>query len=188
MDSLSLTLPSRLKPRRARPMAVTPATARVLPRWLLVAAVGLGGPLAAGAQTVPNGVLATRATLPETLTISGVVLDDSLNVPVAGVALYVADTKYGTVANGQGVFTLTFPTGWKPVRGGFLELRVYADVFLFKYKVVRLDWRSSAATQPLAVRLASAPGRGRAKGVSIMMRAQPVPPPTYPARSRTNRP
>lgn len=115
-------------------------------------------------------------------------LDDSLNVPVARAVLYIADTKYGTVANAQGEFTLTFPTGWKPVRGGFLELRVFADVFLFKQKVVRLDWRSSAATQPLALRLASAPGRGRTRGVSILMRTQPVPPPSYPPRARTSRP
>jgi len=120
--------------------------------------------------------------------VRGVVLDDSLNVPVAGAVLYIADTRYGTVANAQGEFSLTFPTGWKPVRGGFLELHIWTDVFLFKKKVVRLDWRSPAATQPLVVRLASAPGRGHIKGISVMMRALPVPPPTYPARSRTSRP
>jgi len=116
------------------------------------------------------------------------VLDDSLGVPVAWAILYTADTKYGAVANAQGEFSLTFPTGWEPVRGGVVELHIWTDIFLFKRKSVRLDWRSPAAMQPLLVRLASAPGRGRTKGTFIMLRALPVPPPTYLARSHTSRP
>lgn len=160
-----------------------------LRRWLLAAAA-LGNAQFGLAQSppAPGQVWAKPVAWPETLTISGVVLDDSLNVPVAGAALYIADTKYGTVANAQGEFTLTFSTGWKPVRGGFVELQVFSDVFLFKKKVVRLDWRSPAATQPLLVRLASAPGRGRSKGILVMMRVLPVAPPVYPPRVRTSRP
>jgi hypothetical protein len=154
------------------------------PHWLLVAA--LCGWHTAAAQ--PRPAAATPAAIPETITVHGVVLDDSLNVPIPGLFLYLNDTKYGAITDAQGAFNFSFPTGWKPVRGGMLTIKVVPVPFTFKYMRVPLDWRTHDPAQPLILRLASAPERGRPNMYGSILMAPPVPPPVYPSRSHTGRP
>jgi hypothetical protein len=156
---------------------------------LLAAALG-GGP-ACWAQLpppTPGQLPAGPVTQQERITISGVVLDDSLNVPIPGLWLYIDHTKYGAITNEQGVFTFSFPTGWKLVRSGFLLLRVTPIPFTFKELNMQLDWRRYDPAHPLTLRLASAPERGRPNMHGFILMAAPVPPPVYPARARTARP
>jgi hypothetical protein len=81
----------------------------------VLALLAAGRCLGAGAQALP-----AQPTGP--ITISGTALDDSLNVPIPDLWLYLNDTKYGAVTDAQGHFTFSFPAEWKPVRGG--ELRI----------------------------------------------------------------
>lgn len=126
--------------------------------------------------------------MPAQVTISGVVLDDSLNVPVPELWLYLNHTKYGAITNARGEFSLTFPTGWKPVRGGRLLVQAIPNPVVFKPRQVPLDWRQYDPAQPLVLRLTSAPGRGRPNLVGHLLLAPPVPPPTYPPSARSARP
>ena len=164
------------------------AGAAVVSRWHL----GRRGLLAAAAlcawQAAAGQTSATPAPKPETVTVHGVVLDDSLNVPVPGLFLYLNDTKYGAITDAQGQFTFRFPTGWKPVRGGVLTIKVATAPFTFKMRRVLLDWRTHDLAQPLTLRLASAPGRGRPNLHGYVWMAPPVPPPVYPASSHAARP
>lgn len=130
----------------------------------------------------------TPAAIPETITVRGVVLDDSLNVSIPGIWLYLNGTKYGAITDAQGAFTFTFPTGWKPVRGGMLSIMVATAPFTFKLRRVPLDWRTYDPANPLTIRLASAPGRGRPNLHGYIWMAPPVPPPVYPSRSHMGRP
>jgi hypothetical protein len=116
------------------------------------------------------------------------VLDDSLHVPIPGLFLYLNDTKYGAITNERGEFAFTFSKAWRPVRGGIVTIKVLPVPFTFKYKRVPLDWRTHDPAQPLVLRLASAPGRGRPNLHGYIWMAPPVPPPVYPSRSHTGRP
>jgi hypothetical protein len=120
--------------------------------------------------------------------VRGVALDDSLNVPIPGLWIYLNDTKYGAVTDAQGVFTFSFPTGWKPVRGGIVVLKAVPVPFTFKPLRRPLDWRTYDPAQALTLRLAPAPGRGRPNLHGSIVMAPPVPPPVYPPSSRTGRP
>jgi hypothetical protein len=120
--------------------------------------------------------------------VRGTALDDSLNVPIPDLWLYLNETKYGAVTDAQGHFTFSFPAGWKPVRGGEVRIFVVPVGYTFKPLRQRLDWRTHDPAQPLVLRLASAPGRGRPNLHGFRLMAPPVPPPVYPARARTNRP
>lgn len=128
------------------------------------------------------------AIQPERITISGVALDDSLNVPIPDLWLYLNETKYGTVTDAQGRFSFSFPTGWKPVRGGELRLFVVPIGYTFRPLRRRLDWRTYDPANPLVLRLASMPGRGNPNRHGFRLMAPPVPPPVYPASRRTARP
>jgi hypothetical protein len=152
-------------------------------RGLLAMVVwGVSSHMAAGqGTTVP-------APRPETITISGTALDDSLNVPIPDLWLYVNGTKYGAVTDAQGAFTFSFPAEWKPVRGGELSIFVVPVGYTFKPLRRRLDWRTYDPAHPLVLRLASAPGRGRPNLHGFRLMAAPVPPPVYPARSHSIRP
>lgn len=147
-------------------------------------AVALCGWYGAAAQ-LPTATPAARS---ETITVSGVVLDDSLNVPIPRLWLYLNDTKYGAITNEQGEFAFTFPTAWKPVRSGVLTIKVATAPFTFKMMRRSLDWRTYDPAQPLVLRLASAPERGRPNLHGYIWMAPPVPPPVYPSRSHTGRP
>jgi hypothetical protein len=160
---------------------ITPVAERRARRYLgllALAAGGLGAHVAAG-QAAPRL---------ESITISGTALDDSLNVPIPDLWLYLNDTKYGAVTDAQGRFTFSFPAEWKPVRGG--ELRIFAAPVGYTFRPLRrwLDWRTYHPTHPLVLRLASAPGRGRPNLRGFRLMAPPVPPPVYPARAHSIRP
>ncbi len=144
--------------------------------------------LGAAWQSAMGQAPATPVAVPETITVHGVTLDDSLNVPIPGLFLYLNDTKYGAITDAQGAFSFSFPTGWKPVRGGILTIKVVPVPFTFKYMRVPLNWRTHDPAQPLILRLASAPERGRPNMYGSILMAPPVPPPVYPARARTGRP
>ena len=139
-------------------------------------------------QSAAGQSLATPAPRPETITIHGVVIDDSLNVPLPGMWLFLSDTKYGAITDTQGAFTFSFPTAWKPVRGGILTIKTLTAPWTFKIMCRQLDWRTYDPTQPLVFRLASAPGRGRPNLHGVIWIAPPVPPPVYPSRSHIGRP
>lgn len=176
--------------RAARVPAVAPQPhwpGRALGCWALAAA--LGSWQVAQAQLLASATgPAKPAARPERVVISGVVLDDSLNVPVPGLWLYLNHTKYGAVTNAQGEFTFAFPAGWRPVRGGLLVVRAVPIPFTFKPLQVKLDWRRYDPARPLLLRLASAPGRGRPNLHGAILMAPPVPPPVYPPGSHTGRP
>ena len=161
-------------------------------RWagaLLAAAILLGEPTISALALPPYPALSrAQAAGGTSITVRGVVLDDSLNVPVAGIWIYLNSTKYGAITNERGEFTCTFPSAWKPVRGGLLVLQVTPVPFTFKFKQVQLDWRGHDPARLLMLRLASAPGRGRPNLVGHRLMAPPVPPPVYPARAHTARP
>lgn len=150
----------------------------------LLLAVALGATWQPAVGQAP----ATPAAIPETITVHGVVLDDSLNVPIPDLWLYLNETKYGAVTDAQGNFAFSFPTGWKYVRGGELRIFVVPVGYTFKPLRRRLDWRTYNPAHPLVLRLASAPGRGRPNLHGFRLMAPPVPPPIYPSRSHTGRP
>lgn len=111
-----------------------------------------------------------------------------MNVPIPDLWLYLNETKYGAVTDAQGKFSFSFPTGWKHVRGGELRIFVVPVGYTFKPLRRRLDWHTYDSTQPLVLRLASAPGRGRPNLHGFRLMTPPVPPPVYPSRSHTGRP
>lgn len=155
------------------------------PHWLLAVAMALGWQPAAAQR--PQA--APRVAAPsESVVVRGVALDDSLNVPIPGLWLYLNDTKYGAITDAQGAFMVSFPTGWRSVRDGVLRIKVATAPFTFKPLRVQLDWRHYDPAHPLTLRLASAPGRGRPNLHGYLWMAPPVPPPVYPARARTARP
>ena len=86
------------------------------------------------------------------ITISGTAIDDSLNMPIPDLWLYLNETKYGAVTDAQGNFTFSFPAGWKPVRGGELRILVVPMGYTFKLLRQRLDWRRYAPAHPLMLR------------------------------------
>lgn len=139
-------------------------------------------------QSAAGQALPAPAATPETITVRGVVMDDSLNVPIPGMWLYLNDTKYGAITDAQGEFTFSFPTAWRPVRGGMLTIKVATIPYTFQPMHVPLDWRTYDSATPLTLRLASAPGRGRPNLHGSILMAPPVPPPVYPPRSHMGRP
>lgn len=152
--------------------------------WSFIA-LGSSSGLVAEAQTISAPPSPGRHA---PITIRGVVLDDSLRVPVADAWLFLNDTKYGAISDEKGEFTFTFPPDWKPVRGGTLVLEVATAPWTFKPQRVRLDWRTYDPAQVLTLRLASAPGRGRPNLLGSRLMARPVPPPVYPTGRHGARP
>ena len=92
----------------------------------LLAAVALGA-----WQSATGQALTAPITKPETVVIRGLVLDDSLNVPVPGLFLYLNDTKYGAITDERGEFTFNYPAAWKPVRGGVLSIQATPVPYTF---------------------------------------------------------
>ena len=122
------------------------------------------------------------------IVVRGTALDDSLNVPIPDLWLYLNETKYGAITDAQGNFSFSFPAQWKPVRGGELRIFVVPDGYTFKPLRQLLDWRRYNPAHPLVLRLASVPGRGRPHLHGFRLMAPPVPPPVYPARAHQARP
>lgn len=129
-------------------------------------------PLPLPASASPPGLAPPKGRL----TVHGVVLDDSLNVPVAGAHVFVDGTKYGAVTDEQGRFQLTMRATWRPVKSGRLTLTITAGHFTFRPQRVVVDLSGNRQPAPLAVRMLSQPGRGYIVG-KISPTEPPVPPP-----------
>ncbi|RTQ47543.1 hypothetical protein EJV47_19190 [Hymenobacter gummosus] len=144
------------------------------PRWLAVLLAVLGLRAAAApapphdATTPPAGPAPTQARPAEagqpSVLVRGQVLDDSLNVPVAGAWVFVAGTVYGAVADEQGRFELPIPLSRPEVRSGRVQLEVRAGYFSFVPQRLTVPLPPGAAPAALTVRLQSVPGRGHLKG------------------------
>jgi hypothetical protein len=156
---------------------------KLLTKCCVLALLAAGRCLVAEAQLPP----ARPAQSTGPITISGTAIDDSLNVPIPDLWLYLNETKYGAVTDAHGNFTFSFPAEWKPVRGGELRIFVVPEGYTFKPLRRRLDWRTYDPAHPLVLRLASAPGRGRPNLHGFRLMAAPVPPPVYPARAHSIR-
>ena len=161
----------------ARPGAPPTPPKRVqgLRCWLLAAAVLLGWQ-PASALGLPPRELPTEAPGSGRITIRGVVLDDSLHIPVAGARLFIRGTRYGAVANERGEFSFSVALDWPPARGGQLTLEVSASHFTFQSQLVEVHFAAGQPPAPLVVRLLSIPGRGYVKG-KIRLTEPPVAPP-----------
>ena len=142
-------------------------------RWLLAAAVLLGW-RPASALGLPPQELPVRSSWPEQstgaamVTIRGVVLDDSLNVPVAGARIYVGNTKYGVVANARGEFSLSFPANWEPAKNGTLKLTVGRVPFALLEQTIEVKITGNPKPAPLTIRLQSEPDRGYIRGRAVL--------------------
>ena len=151
-----------------------------LRRWLLTAAAFFGGHHVSALNLPPQRppVRITSFFWAEadqaTITIRGVVLDDSLDVPVQSAYVFINDTKYGAVTNERGEFVMTFTAGWSPVKSGFVNLKIARIAFTFLEQKVEVDLHSEPA--PVRIRLRSVPQRGYIMGKAVFIKP-PVPPP-----------
>jgi hypothetical protein len=109
------------------------------------------------------------------VTVRGIVMDDSLNVPVPGSQVFIDGTRYGAIANEQGEFELTFARDWKAVAQRQLMLNVSGAPFAFAYKQVPIDINYPPPS-PLVVRLVPTPG--------LMGKIRRTNPPVRPPRPR----
>ncbi len=146
-------------------------------RWLLAAAVLLGWQ-PTWAQRLPPQFLPKVAlfTTHEKIIVRGVVLDDSLNVPLSGTYVFINGTKYGTITDEHGSFTMWLPTDWEPIKAGMLTLYVTSDPFTFLNKLVKVDLTTKARLTNLIIRLLSDPERGIVMGKAKFLEPPIVPP------------
>ncbi|MGY3090697.1 hypothetical protein ACVWYF_003758 [Hymenobacter sp. UYAg731] len=138
-------------------------------QWLLAVAAFLSGQQVSAAALPPQPLLIRQALVGQNptqamITIRGVVLDDSLNVPEDGAKVYFGDTQYGTVANERGEFSFSFPADWAPAKSGVIKVRVGGVPFALLGQTVEVNVGGGAAPAPLAIRLLSIPERGFRKG------------------------
>lgn len=148
-------------------------------RWLLAAAAFLGWHSAAALppQLPPHQSSLFKSVGKQArITVQGVVLDDSLNVPVQGAHVFIKGTKYGAVTDEKGEFSFSFSADWKPAETGELLLEVSAGHFTFQPQLVTVNLKESPAPAPLTVRLLSLPQRGFIMGKAARI-LPPVPPP-----------
>lgn len=149
-------------------------------RWLLAAAALLGWQ-SAGAlppQSPPRQLSFFGATAAkERIVIRGVVLDDSLNTPIAGAYVFIKGTKYGAVSNEKGEFTFSFAPDWQPAATGELSLEISAGHFTFENQLATVGFKDNSTPAPLTIRLLSQPHRGFIKGKVAIM-PLPVAPPS----------
>lgn len=155
-------------------------------RWLLAVAAFLGWQ-SAGAlppQSPPAPLSFFGATAgQERIVVRGVVLDDSLQVPIAGAYIFIKGTKYGAVSNAKGEFTFSFAPDWPLAATGEFLLEVSAGHFTFQDQLVVVKFKEPAAPTPLTVRLRSQPGRD-----FIMGKIALIPPPVAPPGAGKTRP
>jgi hypothetical protein len=155
-------------------------------RWLLAAAALLGWQ-SAGAlppQSPPTPLSFFRVTTDkERIVVRGVVLDDSLNTPVAGAYIFIKGTKYGAVSNEKGEFTFSFEPDWRPAATGELTLEISAGHFTFESQLATVNFKGNPAPAPLTIRLLSIPHRGFVLGKIARM-----PPPVAPPSAGKTRP
>jgi len=148
-------------------------------RWVLAAAAFLGWQSAEALppQLPPDQSFFFKSAADnERINIRGVVLDDSLNVPVNGAYIFIKGTKYGAVTNEKGEFSFSFPSDWPPAEKGEFLLEVSAGHFTFERQLVVVSFKGNAAPAPLTVRLPSLSQRGFIKG-KIALTPAPVAPP-----------
>ena len=148
-------------------------------QWLLAIAAFLGWQSAeALPPRLPPGQppLLSATANKERITVRGVVLDDSLNVPVAGAYIFIKGTTYGAVSNEKGEFTFSFSPDWQLAKAGELLLEVSAGHFTFQSQSVTVSFKENPTPAPVTVRLLSRPGRGFIKG-KIRPSTPPVAPP-----------
>lgn len=148
-------------------------------RWLLAVATLLGWHSAAALPPqLPPGRFSffKLAAGRERIVVRGVVLDDSLHVPVAGAHVFIKGTTYGAVSNQKGEFSFSFSPDWKPAETGELVLEVSAGHFTFQSQLVTVNFKENPTPAPLTVRLLSLPQRGFIRG-KIKLIPPPVPPP-----------
>ena len=148
-------------------------------RWLLAAAALLGWQsVGALPPQLPPGRPAffKSVTNQAHITICGVVLDDSLHIPIRGAKVFIKGTKYGAVTNAQGEFSFSFATDWKLAEKGEFLLEISADAFTFESQLVAVKFKNQLTPAPLTVRLLSLPGRGNIMG-RVRLVSPPVPPP-----------
>ncbi|MEL5994475.1 peptidase associated/transthyretin-like domain-containing protein [Hymenobacter segetis] len=156
-------------------------------RWLLAVAAFLSGQQVSAAALPPQPLLIGHSLVGQNpgkamITIRGVVIDDSLNVPVAGARVYFGETQYGTVANERGEFSFSFPADWAPAKSGIIKVRVGGVPFALAGQAVEVSVKVTSAPSPLTIRLLSIPERGFRKG-KARLEEPPVPLPG-PRKSR----
>jgi hypothetical protein len=150
-------------------------------RWVLAAAAFLGWQ---SAEALPPKLPPSpsfffkSAADNERITIRGVVLDDSLNVPVRGAHIFIKGTKYGAVTNEKGEFSFSFSPDWPPAKKGEFLLEISAWHFTFERQLVVVSFKDNSAPTPLTVRLPSLPQRG-----FVMGKIARMPPPVAPPGS-----
>jgi hypothetical protein len=147
-------------------------------RWLLAAAAFLGwqsaGALPPQSPPMPLSFFGAAATK-ERIVVRSVVLDDSLNTPIAGAYVFIKGTKYGAVSNEKGEFTFSFAPDWQPAATGELSLEISAGHFTFENQLATVSFKDNSTPAPLTIRLLSQPHRGFVKGKVAIM-----PPPVAP--------
>ncbi len=148
-------------------------------RWLLAVAAFLGwqsaGALPPQLPPAPRSFFGAAATK-ERIVVRGVVLDDSLNVPIAGAYVFIKGTKYGAVSNEKGEFSFSFSSDWRLAEAGEFMLEVSAGHFDFQNQLATVSFKDNPAPAPLTIRLLSRPHRGFVLG-KIARLPPPVAPP-----------
>jgi hypothetical protein len=138
-------------------------------QWLLALAAFLSGQHVSAVALPPKPLLIEHSLVGQNpsqaiITIRGVVMDDSLNMPKAGANVYFGDTQYGTIANERGEFFFSFPADWAPAISGMMKVRVGGVPFALLGKTVQVSVKETLAPLPLTIRLLSIPERGFRKG------------------------
>lgn len=149
-------------------------------RWMLAAVAFLGWQSAASLppQLPPSQPFFLKsATKNERITVRGVVLDDSLNVPVQGAYIFINGTKYGAVTNEKGEFSFSFSADWPLAAKGEFLLEISAGHFRFKRQLAVVSFKENSIPAPLTVRLLS-------EEVLIRGKVKLTPPPVAPPGSR----
>jgi hypothetical protein len=150
-------------------------------RRLLLAVAAFLGWQSAGAlppQLPPRqfSFFGADAAANKQIVIRGVVLDDSLKVPVRGIYVFISGTKYGAITNERGEFVLALQAGWGPISHGEVLLDVRGVPFALQGQLVAVKVADNPTPSPLTVRLRSVPQRGHIKG-KVRITPTPVAPP-----------
>ena len=149
-------------------------------RWLLAVVAFLSGQQVSIAALPPQPLLVEHSLVGQNpglamVTIRGIVIDDSLNAPVAGARVYFGETRYGTISNELGEFSFSFPPDWGPARNGMVIVKVSGVPFTLSELTVKVNVEKSVIQPPLIViRLPSVPQRGRLIGEAVMAAPPPV--------------
>lgn len=178
IEYLAARKDQRVCARLAVPMTPTHRKRSKGPRrWLLAATVLLGWQ-PASAQRLPPRFLPQEALFLdyEKIIIRGVVLDDSLSVPLSGAYVFINGTKYGTITDEHGRFTLWLSIEWESIKMGVLTLRVTSDPFTFLNRLVKVDLNTKAQLTNLSIRLLSDPERGIMMGKAKFLEPPVAPP------------